>query len=465
MGNQTIKVPDIGGNTGVEIIEVAVSEGNEVGAEDTLITLESDKASMDIPSPWEGRVISLQVKEGDTVSEGDVIGTINIANDETSEPSTDIGRNTNEQDCQKELQPQKLNHATEASRVVKPESTSSSVPRIEDDYRSSGTPVEQSRAQANQKQPSAKDTSVHAGPAVRQMARELGIELSEVPSSGPKGRILKEDVEKFLRSVMEGRRSGNGLTPVKTSAGDQAIPPMPEIDFSQFGEVEERPMGRLMKAGAGNLHRSWLNVPHVTQFDEADITDLEAYRQSLKEEYREQGARLTLLPFVLKGVANALRDFPQFNVSLRGDGETVVWKKYFHIGVAVDSPSGLLVPVIRDVDRKGVSALAKELTELSERAHEGKLGQQDMQGGCFTISSLGAIGGKAFTPIVKSPEVAILGISKSVMKPAWNGKEFMPRLKLPLSLSYDHRAVNGADAARFVEQIGSVLRDIRKLLL
>ncbi|WIX31578.1 pyruvate dehydrogenase complex dihydrolipoyllysine-residue acetyltransferase [Salinicola sp. JS01] len=450
-GRQEIRVPDIGGSEGVEIIEVAISEGDEIDKEDTLITLESDKASMDVPSPVKGKVVELAVKEGDSVSEGDLIGYVEVAGQsggkkKSAKPAGDKGKDKAE----------------------------SKAPAAKKDDAKAATDSRAQKQQGGEPSPEARhkhgdDKSagahVHAGPAVRKMARELGVELSEVKGSGPKGRILKDDVDGFVKQVMQARKQGGGQAAAPAASGGAGIPPVPAVDFSQFGEIEEKPMGRLMKAGATNLHRSWLNVPHVTQFDEADITELEAFRKAMKDEAQQQGAKLTPLPFMIKAAAKALEKFPQFNVSLHPDGDKLIQKKYFHIGVAVDTPNGLMVPVIRNVDQKGIIELAKEVIDLAGRAQEGKLKRDEMQGGCFTISSLGSIGGTAFTPIVNTPEVAILGVSKSQMKPVWNGSEFKPRLMCPLSLSYDHRAVNGADAARFTAYLAQVLTDIRRMLV
>ncbi|MCM2971879.1 pyruvate dehydrogenase complex dihydrolipoyllysine-residue acetyltransferase [Larsenimonas suaedae] len=456
-GRQEIRVPDIGGSEGVEIIEVSVSEGDEVEKEDGLITLESDKASMDIPSPYKGKIVELSVKEGDTVSEGDLIGYIETAGGggKKKKPASDKGASTSESKSDKAASSKgdggKKNDAKKQEGAAKQEQVSSSA----------SPEAQMAGGQAGQKAPSA-----HAGPAVRMLARELGVDLSEVTGSGPKGRVLKEDVHAFVKQAMTERgKAGKQAAPSAAPSGGSGIPQVPDIDFSQFGEVEEQKLGRLMKAGATNLHRSWLNVPHVTQFDEADITELEAFRKSMKAEAEQQGAKLTPLPFMIKAAAHALKAYPQFNVSLKSDGETVVWKKYVNIGIAVDTPNGLLVPVIRNADQKSVIELAKESVDLAKRAQQGKLKGDEMKGGCFTISSLGSIGGTAFTPIVNTPEVAILGVSKSQMKPVWDGSAFQPRLMMPLSLSYDHRAVNGADAARFTAYLASVLTDIRRLVL
>ncbi|MCG7600728.1 pyruvate dehydrogenase complex dihydrolipoyllysine-residue acetyltransferase [Halomonas sp. McH1-25] len=434
-----IRVPDIGGSENVPIIEVAVSEGDEINEEDPLITLESDKASMDVPSPFKGKLVELSVKEGDTVSEGDLIGYMEVAGAKKPKPK------------------QAETPRREAAAERKPAGKSQQVAEVE------ATAKPSPEAQMASQQPR-KGKLAHAGPAVRMLARELGVELSEVTPSGPKGRVLKEDVHAYVKQVLKQRKDAPAAGAASATAGG-GIPPIPAIDFSQFGEVEEQPMGRLLKAGATNLHRSWLNVPHVTQFDEADITELEAFRKSMKAEAEAEGAKLTPLPFLVKACAFALRKYPQFNVSLHPDGDKLVWKKYVHIGVAVDTPDGLMVPVIRDADKKSLYELARESVDLAKRAQAKKLKREEMQGGCFTISSLGSIGGTAFTPIVNAPEVAILGVSKAQMKPVWDGKDFAPRLMMPLSLSYDHRAVNGADAARFTAFLAQVLSDIRRLLL
>jgi len=428
-----IRVPDLSGSSDVPIIEIAVAAGDEVNEEDPLITLESDKASMDVPSPFKGKLLELTVKEGDTVSEGDLIGYMEVAG---SKPAKKSAAKAPEQKA-------------EAPKADRPAPTPA------------GTPSPEAEMAAHKPRDG---KLVHAGPAVRMLARELGVDLGLVRPSGPKERVLKEDVHAYVKQVMasQGKAQSPAAAP---AAGGSGIPPIPDQDFSQFGEVEEKPMGRLMKMGATNLHRSWVNLPHVTQFDEADITELEAFRKSMKAEAEAQGAKLTPLPFLIKACAYALRQYPQFNVSLKADGETVVWKKYVHIGLAVDTPDGLMVPVIRDADKKSLIDIAKESVELAKKAQSKKLKREEMTGGCFTISSLGSIGGTAFTPIVNAPEVAILGVSKASMKPVWDGKAFEPRLMMPLSLSYDHRAVNGADAARFTALLAQLLTDIRRLLL
>ncbi|NWN82048.1 MAG: dihydrolipoyllysine-residue acetyltransferase [Halomonas sp.] len=429
---QEVRVPDLGGASDVPIIEVTVAEGDEVEKEAPLITLESDKASMDVPSPVKGKLVELTVKEGDSISEGDLIGYIETV------------------------------AATPTAEKKRPEPSRAESPKVERPApRASGTPSPEAEMAAHKPRDG---KLVHAGPAVRMLARELGVDLALVKPGGPKGRVLKEDVHAYVKQVMAGQGSAQAGAAAPGSAGS-GIPPIPDQDFSQFGEVEETSMGRLMKMGATNLHRSWVNLPHVTQFDEADITELEAFRKSMKAEAEAQGAKLTPLPFLIKACAFALRQYPQFNVSLKSDGDTMVHKKYVHIGIAVDTPDGLMVPVIRDADQKSLIELAKESVALAGKAQSKKLKREEMTGGCFTISSLGSIGGTAFTPIVNAPEVAILGVSKASMKPVWDGATFQPRLMMPLSLSYDHRAVNGADAARFTALLGQLLTDIRRLLM
>ncbi|MBE0403943.1 dihydrolipoyllysine-residue acetyltransferase [Halomonas citrativorans] len=432
-----IRVPDISGSTDVPIIEIGVAVGDEISEEDPLITLESDKASMDVPSPYKGKLLELTVKEGDTVSEGDIIGYMEVAGAKKAASKPAPKKETAQKTAEKSTAKQSASAA-------------------------GGTPSPEAQMAAHKPRDG---KLVHAGPAVRMLARELGVDIGLVKPSGPKERVLKEDVQAYVKQVIANQGKAQASGGAAAATGGAGIPPIPEVDFSQFGEVEEKPMGRLLKMGATNLHRSWLNVPHVTQFDEADITELENFRKSMKAEAEAQGAKLTLLPFLVKACAFALRKFPQFNVSLKGDGETLVWKNYVHIGIAVDTPDGLMVPVLRDADKKSLIEIAKDMAELGKKAQTKKLKREEMTGGCFTISSLGSIGGTAFTPIVNAPEVAILGVSKAQMKPVWDGSAFQPRLMMPLSLSYDHRAINGADAARFTAFLADVLTDIRRLLL
>lgn len=420
-------VPDIGGAEGVDVIEVSVAVGADIQEGDSLIVLESDKASMEVPAPAAGKVVELTIKEGDKVSMGTVIGKLQVAgaSQSAAEPKAQAPAS-----------------AKSASATSAPAQEATSAP------------VAQAAASTAKS-----DASVYAGPAVRKLARQLGVELSEVKASGPRGRITKDDVRNFVKSVMENRGKG------AAAAVGGGIPAMPEIDFSQFGQVEMVKMSKIKKITAFNMTRNWLNIPAVTQFDDVDITELESFRKSMKDEAEKAGVKLTPVPFLLKACAAALKAEPSFNVSLHADGEHIVQKHYVHIGMAVDTPNGLVVPVIRDVDKKGLFELAAEATALAKKAREGKLLPKEMQGGCFTISSLGAIGGTGFTPIVNAPEVGILGVSRAEIRPQWDGKAFVPRMMLPLCLSYDHRAINGGDAGRFLTYLGSLLSDVRRLLL
>ena len=421
-----VTLPDIGDFKDVEVIEVLVSPGDHIEAEDSLITLESDKASMEIPSPVAGTVKEMKVKVGDTINQGDPIALVEA---QESAPA-------------------------ETAPVAPPpvEPPPPSPPPAPGEKKAKPLPVAPTPADL----PARK---AHASPAVRRFARELGVNLGQVQGTGPKGRITKDDVQNFVKSALAGGQ------PAAAAGAGLSLPAMPEVDFSQFGEIEERELGRIKKISGRHLHRSWITVPHVTQFDEADITELETFRKQMKTEAEKQEVRLTFMPFLLKACVAALQQFPQVNASLSPDGEKLILKKYFHIGVAVDTPNGLMVPVLRDVDRKGIIDLARELMEISARAREGKLSPGDMQGGCFTISSLGGIGGTQFTPIVNAPEVAILGVSRAQMKPVWSGSDFEPRLIMPFSLSYDHRVIDGAEGVRFTSYLGSLLSDIRRLLL
>jgi pyruvate dehydrogenase E2 component (dihydrolipoamide acetyltransferase) len=430
---ETVKVPALDGFEDIPVIDINVSEGDEVGVEDPLVTVESDKATMELPSPYAGRIDRILVKEGDKLSEGDDLLEMTVQADEGGDEEEESG------DKQKE-KPSKDKGDSKSDKKDEESSTS-----------------EDSGGDSTYQMPSP-GAKVHAGPAVRKLARELGADLTKVKPSGPKGRILKEDVEGYIRQNLKRAQEGGSVE----GAG---IPGIKLPDFSQFGEVEREAMSRMMTATATNMQKSWLNVPHVTQFDDADITEMEAFRKGQKQAGEKKGVKLTPLPFILKACAAALEALPQFNVSLDMERKEVVHKKYIHIGIAVDTPNGLMVPVIRDVDQKGLWQLAQEAQELAEKARDKKLKPAEMQGACFSITSLGGIGGTAFTPIVNTPEVAILGVSKAATKPVWDGDAFQPRLMLPLSLSYDHRAVNGADAARFTNLLAHLLGDIRQLLL
>ncbi|MEP6366234.1 MAG: dihydrolipoyllysine-residue acetyltransferase [Marinobacter sp.] len=426
---ETVKVPALDGFDNVPVIEINVAEGDSIEADDALVTVESDKATMVIPAPYAGKVGKVLVCEGDKLSEGDDLLEMTVEEE------------GGESDDKAEAEP-----ATEAKK----------------DEGKAQQPKQEKAApepQGATYEPPAPGTKVHAGPAVRKLARELGADLTRVKGSGPKNRIVKDDVQAYVKSQLQQAQQGAS---VGTGSG---IPGVKLPDFSQFGEIEKEAMSRMMSATATNMQRSWLNVPHVTQFEDADITDMEAFRKAQKAAGEKKGVKMTPLPFMLKACATALAELPQFNVSLDMDKKEVIRKQYIHIGIAVDTPHGLMVPVIRNVDQKGLWELAAESAELAQKARDKQLKPAEMQGACFTITSLGGIGGTAFTPIVNTPEVAILGISKAAMKPVWDGKEFQPRLMLPLSLSYDHRAVNGADAARFTTLLSQLLGDIRSLLL
>lgn len=418
-----VPVPDIGGAEGVEVIEICVKVGDEVAEGDSLIVLETDKASMEIPAPAAGKIISIAVKLGDKVSQGALIGVLVGLSGATAVAASVAGL------AKVQAAPASLG---EAQAVVEKAAI-----------------VEET----------AQTGDVYAGPAVRKMARQLGVDLGKVKGSGPRDRLLKDDVRNYVKPIVAAAQTG---APV---GGGSGIPRVPAVDFAKFGEIELVKMSKVKKITAANMTRNWLNVPHVTQWDDADITDLEAFRNGLKAEAEKRGSKLTPLPFLLKACAAALIAEPTFNVSLHDDGENIVQKKYVHIGIAVDTPNGLMVPVIRNVDKKGLWELTDEINAMAKKARDGKLMPTDMQGGCFTISSLGAMGGNGFTPIVNTPEVAILGVSRAQMKPVWNGKEFLPRNMLPLSLSYDHRAVNGADAGRFFTFLVAAVADVRRLLL
>lgn len=427
-----VTVPDIGDASDVDVIEVLVAEGDSVAEEDGLITLETDKATMDVPAPQSGVVKALKIKVGDKVSAGSLVLTLEVQG-ATPAPAAPAA----EPPAPK---------AAEATPVPAPKA-----------------PPVPHHPSAGEKKPSGK---VHASPSVRRLAREFGVDLTHVNGTGSKGRILKEDVQSYVKYELSRPKMTPGANVSAGGGGLQVLAP-PKVDFSKFGEVEEVPLTRIQKISGPNLHRNWVTIPHVTQFEEADITDLEIFRkeQNAVAEKRKLGVKITPLVFMMKAVADALKAYPVFNTSLSESGESLIQKKYYHIGIAVDTPGGLVVPVVRDVDQKGVLELSRELTEISIKARDGKLKAADMQGSCFTISSLGGIGGTAFTPIVNAPDVAILGVSKSEMKPKWNGKEFEPRLMLPLSLSYDHRVIDGAVAARFAVHLSNVLGDLRQILL
>lgn len=429
-----VTVPDIGGDENVDVIDVLVAAGDTVEAEDGLITLETDKASMDVPSPQAGTIKSVHINVGDKVSQGSLVVHLEVAGSAPVE-ATPVSASA---------------PAAAAPAPVAP----APAPKA--------PPVPHHPSAATIK-PTGK---VHASPSVRRLAREFGVDLTQVNGSGNKGRIIKEDVQSYVKYELS-RPKLTAATATAAGEGGLQVLAAPKVDFSKFGEIEEKPLTRIQKISGPNLHRNWVTIPHVTQFEEADITDMESFRkeQNVVCEKRKLGFKITPLVFMMKAVADALQAYPTFNSSLSADGESLILKKYFHIGIAVDTPNGLVVPVVRDVDQKGVHELSKELMDISVKARDGKLKAADMQGSCFTISSLGGIGGTAFTPIVNAPDVAILGVSKSEIKPKWNGKDFEPRLMLPLSLSYDHRVIDGALAARFAVHIKNVLGDLRQIIL
>ena len=415
----SILVPDIGDVDAVEVIEVNVAVGDVVEQEQSLVTLESDKASMEIPSTAAGTVTAIKVAVGDKITEGELIVVVNSS----AEPST----------------PKAEKVVT--TNVVAPVPVATNVPA------DSTVVISKTAGKA------------HASPAVRKLARELGVDLSTVSqASGPKGRLLKEDISRHVKSILTNQNSSG-------QSQGSGIPPIPEVDFSKFGEIEEKPLSKIKRLTGKNLSRAWLNVPMVTHHDSADITEMEAFRKSLKLEGEKRGVKVTFLAFIMKALAAALKDFPQFNASLSADGQSLIYKKYFNLGIAVATPNGLVVPVFKDVDKISIFDLAAEMADLSKKARDGKLAPKDMQGACMTISSLGGIGGTAFTPIVNAPEVAILGVTRGQMQPVWDGKDFQPRLMLPLDLTYDHRVIDGADGAAFMVTLAAYLNDIRRVLL
>lgn len=464
--SEQIKVPDIGDFDRVPVIEVLVAVGDTVEPEQSLVTLESDKATMEVPSPLGGKVVELSVKEGDEVSEGDVIAIVEVADSDQADSAgeEDSADADVEQNRGSGLE-------TRESQDEKPSETVTQSPPVTEDppaTEKSGPSVAAASSSDANKLPAppvpfddmGRDPASlpHASPGVRKLARELGIDLTAVKGTAKHGRITEDDLKQHVKSSIEGGSpagGGRGLEIAKA----------PEIDFAKFGEVEQKELSRIQKISGPNLHRNWVSIPHVTQFDQADITDMEAFRKASREDAEKAGTKMTPLVFLIKAVVAGLKEYPAFNTSLSPDGQSLIHKKYYHIGFAADTPHGLMVPVIRDCDRKSLLELAQDLTELSDKARAGKLSREEMQGGCMSISSLGGIGGTAFTPIINAPEVAILGVSRSEMKPVWNGEQFQPRLMLPLSLSYDHRVIDGALAARFTRYLAHVLEDVRRLML
>ena len=432
-----VKVPDLGDYKDIPVIEVLVKPGESVAAEDPLITLESDKATMDVPAPAAGVIRELKVKAGDKVSSGTLVMVLEAGAAQQPAPAEPVPGGSPSQAT-----------APVTAAVAEPAATGPAAPTV--------MPAPVPTAALEPTDPAA--SRVHAGPSVRQFARVLGVDLSLVAGTGPKGRILREDVQTYVKTELTRFAGAAGCIGFN-------LPPLPQFDFVRFGPVQTQALTRIRKLSGANLLRNWLTIPHVTQHDAADITELEAFRKSQADEVRKDGVRLTLLAFLIKAVVVALKQHPNFNASLSSDGESLILKQYFNIGVAVDTPLGLVVPVIRDADKKGLRELAKELGAVSGRMRDGKIAAADLQGGCFSISSLGGIGGTEFTPIINAPEVAILGVGKAVTQPVWDGSKFAPRLMLPLSLSYDHRVIDGAQGARFITFLSSVLSDIRRLVL
>lgn len=425
---KNVEVPDIGDDE-VEVTEVMVKVGDKVEAEQSLITVEGDKASMEVPAPFAGIVKEIKISTGDKVKTGSLIMVFEV---EGAAPA--------------------------AASAPAPQAAAPAAPAA------TAAPAAAPAAKAESKgEFTENDAYVHATPVIRRLAREFGVNLAKVKGTGRKGRILREDVQSYVKEAVKRAESA----PAASGGGLPGMLPWPKVDFSKFGEIEEVELGRIQKISGANLSRNWVMIPHVTQFDEADITEVEAFRkqQNIEAEKKKQDLKITPLVFLMKAAAKALEEFPRFNSSISEDGQKLTLKKYINIGVAVDTPNGLVVPVFRDVNKKGIVELSRELSVISKKARDGKLTASDMQGGCFTISSLGGIGGTAFTPIVNAPEVAILGVSKSSMKPVWNGKEFAPRLMLPLSLSFDHRVIDGAAGARFAAYIATIMADIRRLVM
>jgi pyruvate dehydrogenase E2 component (dihydrolipoamide acetyltransferase) len=428
-GVEDILIPDLSGATDVDVVEVLVKDGDTVAEGDSLLVLETDKASMEVPAPKAGVVKSMKIKDGDQVNEGQLLMQLEVTG---SAPTAPV-----------------------ASAPVAAASAPAAAPA-----KAATAPAAPAAGKVDREALEQKNKQVHAGPAVRAIAREFGVDLSLVSGTGPRGRILKEDVQAYVKGAL--KQLAEKPAAAVTGSG---IPAIPEVDFSQFGEIEMVKMSKIHKLTAANMSRCWLNIPHVTQFDKADITDLEAFRAEMKEEAARNGVKLTPLPFMLKAIAIALKAHPKFNASLHADGEHIVYKKYVNIGMAVDTPNGLMVPVIKDADKMSIYELSLAAVELAGKAKDRKLKPAEMQGACFTISSLGGIGGTGFTPVVNAPEVAILGVSKADIEPRWNGKEFEPRKMLPLCLSYDHRAINGSDAGRFLTYLNQLLSDVRRMVM
>ncbi|MBN3788369.1 dihydrolipoyllysine-residue acetyltransferase [Burkholderia sp. Ac-20353] len=435
-----IRVPDIGDYKGVPVIEIHVKPGDVIQAEDAVVTLESDKATMDVPTPTSGTVKEVLIKIGDEVSQGSLLLMLETANNAAAVPSASASTTA------PVLPPATV--AAQAEAAVSAAVPAAIVAPVVS--APSYTPMTGSAA--------------HASPSIRKFARELGVYVSRVPATGPKGRVTQDDVQRFVKGVMSGQTAAQNPSGAAGGAGGELnLLPWPKVDFTRFGEIETQPLSRIKKISGANLHRNWVMIPHVTNCEEADITDVEALRVKLNKEYEKQGVKVTMLAFLIKAAVAALKKFPTFNASI--DGDNLVLKKYINIGFAADTPNGLVVPVIKDADKKGVLEIGEEMVEMARLAREGKLKPDQMQGGCFSISSLGGIGGTYFTPIINAPEVAILGVGKSYQKPVWDGKQFSPRLTLPLSLSWDHRVIDGAEAGRFNAYFAQLLADFRRILL
>jgi pyruvate dehydrogenase E2 component (dihydrolipoamide acetyltransferase) len=428
-----ITVPDIGDFKDVPVIEVLVKPGDAIKKNDSLITLESEKAAMEVPAPADGVLKDVRVKVGDKISKGSVIGTLEPAQAPVETPKAAAPAKSSEPERSKEPTVSGNGHPKPAAPQP-PAAAVQPAPSIE-----------------------AHNGAVHASPSIRRFARELGVDLHSVDASGPNGRVTREDVQNFVKSVV---RSPSGA---RGGADGLRVAPLPKVDFAQYGEIERKPLSRIKKISGPNLHRNWVTIPHVTQDEDADVTDLEAFRKELNAELAKRGIKVTMLAFLIKASVAALKEFPDFNSSL--DGDELVYKKFYNIGFAADTPGGLVVPVIKNADRKGIAELAQETSELAAKAREGKLPLAEMQGGTFTISSLGSIGGTYFTPIINAPEVAILGACRAAVRPIWDGEQFAPRLIQPLSLSYDHRVIDGASAARFAAYLATVLADLRRALV
>jgi pyruvate dehydrogenase E2 component (dihydrolipoamide acetyltransferase) len=463
MATQAVKVPDVGNYKNIPVIELLVKVGETVSKDQALITLESDKATMEVPAPFAGVVTEIMVKLGDEVSEGTVVAMIEAADAAAAPSAAKIAVPAAVTPAPAVAAPAAKSAAPVAAAVaVVPAALEiQQVVNHEIDGEISGPRTPPISFDASSVMP---DKVAYASPAVRLFARELGVDLDKVKGSGRKERITREDVQAFVKQALAQPKASSAAAPSGGGVGLNLLP-WPQVDFNKFGETETKPRSRINKISGANLARNWVMIPHVTQFDDADITDLEALRVSLNKENEKSGVKVTMLAFLIKACVAALKKYPDFNSSLDASGDNLVLKKYFHIGFAADTPNGLVVPVLKDADKKGVVEIAQESSALAAKARDGKLGPADMQGGCISISSLGGIGGTAFTPIVNAPEVAILGVSKSVIKPVWDGKEFLPRLILPLSLSYDHRVIDGASAARFTAYLGLLLADMRRVLL